>query len=149
MDNNTRKLGSHCQNVITEQIAQMPPLLQEQIIGTTISELEKKAAKTIRKDVEEEIYTELSHSLPFFVSQMFNNLLDSTVNHAVPRRDFQGQYPSMSPEFIHIAARTAEEMLRTVDQRLIHYAFELAGHNNHDNHSQMSDSDDSSVDYNF
>jgi hypothetical protein len=144
---NRSGLVSQCQKVITQQIAQMPPLLQEQIIGTTLTELEQQAAKRIKADVQEEIYAELSLTLPFLVSQMFNNLFDSTVNHAVARTDFQSQYPSIPSHLIHIAALTTEETMRSLDHRLIHCAFELAGHANQDN-SDMSESD-SSLDYNF
>jgi hypothetical protein len=62
-----------CIQKLIESVKQIPPLLQEEIIGTTI----RKIKKDIEKDIEKKVVKDLKYNAMFVIEDVTNRIINA------------------------------------------------------------------------
>lgn len=116
-----------CYNKLTDVLYNAPPLLQENIIGTTKEKLEEKIMIKLKKQVETKYKKELENNisenmnniLPYIIPDICSDMITS-LKSIYPPPDFYEKYNNIPKHIVTCAIISAENIVRTLEERYIY-----------------------------
>ena len=139
-----------CYNSIAKTVAQAPPMIQEMIMGETSKRIRLKIRQELREEIRNEIIQgELDtmmhimvYNIPILIPQIVEDIIQSMTHQNRLRTNFYEVYPHINPIILQAAIDTAENTVRTMEERYINNAFMVNNEYYNNNTDSDMDSDD-------
>jgi len=126
-----KSLKELCQENIATSICNIPPMLQEMVIGET----KEKMREQIRKELIDEIRAEenarkdMLDMLQYLVPDIMKDIIFSITHNNESREDFYKLWPNVSRDTIKAAIMIAESSINEMEDRYTHREFSLSESN--------------------
>ena len=151
----TTTLQEICYNNIANTVAQAPPMIQEMVMGETSERIRRDVRQELREEIRSEILQEqldvqmhnLVSTIPIMIPEIVDDIIQAMTHQNRLRTNFIQVYAHINPILVQVAIDTAEQTVRSMEDRYINNAF-MANNEYHQTHDSDYDSDyDSDGDY--
>jgi len=116
-----------CFKKMAKTMHSAPPLLQEQIMGTTVAvvkeELKQEVYEKTKEEVKKTVELEFSTILKHLVPEIMQDIVTSMTTPARPRVNFRQKYKQLKPEVVNCAIQIAENTVNQMESYYVHRAF--------------------------
>jgi len=119
-----------CLNNLVKMIKNLPPLLQEEVIG--------KSKKDIESDARLKVINDIKHNLPYIVEDMVSDKIKEIEGIYMKRKN---AYPNTSQDILIICENTTNNVIRLIENKVMNNVMHTA-----DIYSRDTDTD-TDIDY--
>jgi len=129
-----------CQQNITTSIYNMPPVMQEMVIGETKEQIKEQIRKELIAEIraEEKVRKQLLNDVTFLIPDIMKDIIFTMTNHNVSRKNFYETWPNIPTSTIQAAINIAEN---TVSEMEEHYVYNSFSTNNNMYYEDESEDD--------
>lgn len=141
-----------CQENITNSIYNMPPVLQEMIIGDTKKQMESRIREELKREItdniikeQENIRKEMLTTIGYIVPDIMNDIIYSMTHHNVPRNNYYNLFDKIERSTVDAAVLIAENAVLEMEERYVNNSFNYYRHQhdiNYDNDELTSNDND-------
>lgn len=119
-----------CQENITNSIYNMPPVLQEMIIGDTKKQMESRIREELKRELtndiikeQEKIRKEILNTISYIVPDIMNDIIYSMTHHNVARNNYYILFDKIERSTVDAAVLIAENAVSEMEERYVNNSF--------------------------
>lgn len=123
-----KSLKELCQENIATSICNVPPMLQEMVIGETKEKMREQIRKELMDEIraEENARKDMLDMIQYLVPAIMKDIVFSITHNNESREDFYKLWPNVSRDTIKAAIMIAESSINEMEDRYIHREFSLS-----------------------
>jgi hypothetical protein len=114
-----------CYKNIAQSVLNMPPQLQESIIGKTKEHVKKTMKKEATKQALFKVKQEMCDILPYIVPEIIQDIIHAMTTNGAVRQNYYFLYKNLRKEIIDTAIKIAEYSVTYLEERYVHPAFDI------------------------
>lgn len=119
MNHTMKSLTNMCYKNIIDNILQMPPYLQEILIGKSLKSIKKK----IKRKLKISQFVDAKDILPLIVPEIMEDIISSMTENNRCRSNYVEKYTTIDPVIIDMAVKISENSVLKMEERYISAAF--------------------------